>query len=31
MNGVFDKDTREYLEAVLSGLISIKTFVDKIF
>lgn len=31
MNGVFDKNTREYLEAVLSGLISVTSLIDKVF
>jgi len=31
MNGVFDKETREYLEAVLSGIISVKSLIDKVF
>ncbi len=31
INGVFDKSTREYLEAVLNGVVSIKEFLDKVF
>ncbi len=31
INGVFDKTTRVYLEAVLNGIVSIKEFLNKVF